>query len=297
MKSGARDFTPTEWMIVTAARQVQDGQVLMVGTQWPIPVALLAKRLHAPRSVLCFEGGLILEDLPERIPLLTGDACLPSASSLTGDCLSALGAVLHKGLADLAILTAAHVDRFGNLNTTCVGPYDRPRFRFGGSGGACDFGSLAQRTLIVVEQNRIRFPAAVDFITTPGPSGGRENRRQTRESGPRPCAANGSRAEQSAPSLDVAYGDSDTPASRRCSTVVTTMGLFRCNEGSETVLAGFRSDLSPAQVQDQVQWKLRLSRDCGTLPDPTIDELRTLRRQVDPLGLYLSGRKQSPLSR
>jgi glutaconate CoA-transferase, subunit B len=238
-------------MIVTAARRIEDGQVLMVGTQWPIPVALLAKRYHAPRSILCFEGGLILEDLPERVPLLTGDADLPFACSLMGDCLSALGAVLHKGLADLALLTAAHVDRFGNLNTTCVGPYAKPRMRFGGSGGACDFGSLARETLIVVEQNRLRFPAAVDFITT--------------------------------------------PVSRRA-TVVTTMGQFLCEEGGEMMLTGYRSDLSPASVQEHVQWRLRRSRTCRPLPDPTPGELRRLREEVDPLGLYLSGRKQAPLA-
>lgn len=264
-----RGVSPVEWMIVTAAREIRDAEVLMVGTQWPIPVALLAKKLHAPCCVLCFEGGLVLEDLPERTPLLTADAGLASAASSMGDCLTALGAILHGGRADRALLTAAHVDRYGNLNTTCVGSYQAPRMRFGGSGGACDFGSLAGNTLIVVEQSRLRFPEKVDFITTPGPSRGPVRKGKKK----------------------------NTPSSKlRRSTIVTTMGRFSCTEGGEMLLTGYRSDLKPNDIREQVQWNLRLSSDCTALVDPTRVELRILRNEVDPLGLYIHNRKQSPLS-
>ena len=256
-------------MVVTAAREIRDREVLMVGTQWPIPVALLAKRLHAPGCILCFEGGLILEDLPERTPLLTADAGLASAASCMGDCLTALGAVLHAGRADRAVLTAAHVDRFGNLNTTCVGSYHAPRMRFGGSGGACDFGSLAKNTLIVVEQSRLRFPEKVDFITTPGPSGGPGRRGQKKNT---------------------------SSSDLRRSTVVTTMGRFSCTQGGEMLLTGYRSDLEPHDIREKVQWNLCLSAECSPLADPTPLELRILRDEIDPLGLYLHNRKQSPLS-
>ncbi len=256
-------------MIVVAARHIRDKDVLMVGTQWPIPVALLAKRHHAPQCTLCFEGGLILEDLPERIPLLTADSGLPPATSCMGDCLTALGAVLHAGRADLALLTAAHVDRYGNLNTTCVGPYRKPTMRFGGSGGACDFGSLARRSLVIVEHNRLRFPSAVDFITTPGPSLGRPG--------------HGKKGKRKA-------------RDPRHRTVVTTLAQFSCREGEEMVLTGYRSDLKPADIQESVQWKLARSPGCRSLTDPTPEELRLLRNRVDPAGLYLLNRKQAPLS-
>lgn len=256
-------------MIVMAARHIRDGDVLMVGTQWPIPVALLAKNHHAPQCTLCFEGGLVLEDMPERIPLLTADSGLPSATSCMGDCMTALGTVLHGGRADLAVLTAAHVDRYGNLNTTGVGPYKRPTMRFGGSGGACDFGSLAKRSLIIVEHKRFRFPSAVDFITTPGPSLGRPGH---------------------------AKMESKRATHPRHRTVVTTMAQFACREGEELALTGYRSDLRPADIQASMQWEVPRSPGCGPLPDPTSLELHLLRDKVDPSGLYLQNRKQAPMS-
>ena len=144
------DYSPVEMMIVAASRLIVDGMTLMVGTQWPILVVLLAKKTHAPRTSICFEGGAILTDIPQRIPLFTADPVIGCCTSLMGDSLDTLGAVLHAGLPDLAFISGANVDRFGNVNTTCLGDYFKPRQRFGGSGGAGDFGSLAKRLVVVL---------------------------------------------------------------------------------------------------------------------------------------------------
>ena len=94
--------TPIEQMVVSAARLIAEGSVLMVGTQWPIIVSLLAKSLHAPGITICYEGGVILNKVPDRIPLFTGDPVVNSSSVLLGSSFDTLGAVLHGGRADMA---------------------------------------------------------------------------------------------------------------------------------------------------------------------------------------------------
>jgi glutaconate CoA-transferase, subunit B len=250
--------TPIEQMIVSAARLITDGSVLMVGTQWPIIVSLLAKSLHAPGVTICYEGGVILAKVPDRIPLFTADPVINSSSALLGNSFDTLGMILHGGRADMALLSAASVDRYGNINTTCIGDYRSPKIRFGGSGGACDFGSLAPKTVIILEHDRRRFPEQVDFITTPGYLKGKDVRMRA---GLRP--------------------DTGPYA------VVTSLGLFHFDEQGEMVLRAHNPDVSIKEVKDGVQWDLKIHRDVRPLDPPSKKELRVLREQVDPDGMYL----------
>ena len=250
--------TPIEQMIVSAARLITDGSVLMVGTQWPIIVSLLAKSLHAPSVTICYEGGVILAKVPDRIPLFTADPVVNSSSALLGSSFDTLGMILHGGRADMALLSAASVDRYGNINTTCIGDYRSPKIRFGGSGGACDFGSLAPKTVIILEHDRRRFPEQVDFITTPGYLRGKDDRMRA---GLRP--------------------DTGPYA------VVTTLGLFHFDEQREMVLKAHNPDVSIQEVKAGVQWDLKIDKDVRPLDPPSEKELRVLREQVDPEGMYL----------
>jgi glutaconate CoA-transferase subunit B len=250
--------TPIEQMIVSAARLIEDKTVLMVGTQWPIIASLLAKSLHAPDVAICYEGGIILNRVPERIPLFTADPAVNSSSILLGCSFDTLGMVLHGGRADMALLSAASVDRYGNINTTCIGDYASPRLRFGGSGGACDFGSLAPKVVIILEHDKRRFPERVDFVTTPGYLTGRGGRTK---SGLRPNTG--------------PYA------------VVTTLGLFGFDEQREMVLKAYNPTASVQDLREGVQWDLKVQKDVRPLDLPTEEELRILREQIDPQGMYL----------
>ena len=61
-------------------------------------------------------------------------------------------------------LSAAQVDRFGNLNSTVV----PPNILITGSGGANDVASGASEVLVVVPHSPLRFVAQVPYITAPG---------------------------------------------------------------------------------------------------------------------------------
>jgi glutaconate CoA-transferase subunit B len=221
MPTKSQTASPIEQMIVTAARLVEDGNVLMVGTQWPIIATLLAKSLHAPNITICYEGGVVLGKVPDRIPLFTGDPASNAASVMLGNSFDTMGFVLHSGRADMALLSAASVDRYGNINTTCAGDYKSPRMRFGGSGGACDFGSLAARIVIILEHDKRRFQETVDFITTPGYLRGKDSRDAVGlKPGTGPFA------------------------------VVTTLGLFHFDEQGEMVLAAYNPSASVEKVKE-----------------------------------------------
>ena len=255
--------SPVEQMIVSAARLISDNSVLMVGTQWPIITSLLAKSLHAPDVTICFEGGVILGRIPDRIPLFTGDPVTNACALLMGDSFNTLGMVLHAGRADMAMLSGASVDRFGNINTTCIGDYTSPKIRLGGSGGACDFGSLAPKTVIILEHDRRRFPERVDFITTPGYLQGGNSREQAGlKPGTGPYA------------------------------VVTTLGLFHFDEQGEMILRAYHPASSIEEARDNVQWDLKVHKDVRPLEPPTDEELDVLRNRLDPRGMYLKAARQ-----
>jgi len=252
--------TPIEQMIITAARLIPDGSVLLVGTQWPIIVSFLAKGLHAPNCIPCVEGGVIFGKIPDRIPLYTADPVVNSSSVLLGDSLDTLGMILHRGLADFGILSAASVDRYGNINTTCIGDYSAPKIRFGGSGGACDFGSLAAKTIIILEHEKRRFPEKVDFITTPGYLQGNDSRiKAGLRKGTGPFA------------------------------VVTTLGLFHFDDSGEMILAAYHPSASVKEVKENMQWDLKVADGVRPLDPPTEWELEILREKIDPLGMYVDG--------
>lgn len=259
MSDQAMECTWTERLIITAGRQIRDGEKALVGTFWPLPASLFAKKAHAKGCTLIVEGGLICPKTPVRIPLIASDPVLVASAALAGDVFDTLGALLHGERADVALLSANNVDRFGNINTTCIGPYSHPQVRLAGSGGACDFGSLAKRLVVVMAHDRRQFPERVDYITTPGYlSGGR-----SRE-------------------------DAGLPARTGPDKVVTTLGIFGFDpETREMVLEEIHPGTRVEEVLESVQWPLKVSSSLDEIPPPAAEELRILREEVDPHGMFL----------
>jgi glutaconate CoA-transferase, subunit B len=149
-----------------AAREIQDRDVCFVGVGVPSLAAMAAKRHHAPGAVLIYESGAIDTDPPVP-PLSTGSPAVVADAAMIASCLDVF-AMLQQGRFDLGLLSAAQVDRFGNLNSTVLGPYAAPRIRLVGSGGAHDIASLAREILILMPHEPRRFVERVDFVTSPG---------------------------------------------------------------------------------------------------------------------------------
>ena len=164
------DFSPSELMAVAAAREVRDGEVVLVGLGIPQIAADLAKLRHAP-NIICLSEIGVLDPRPGG-PQGVGNADprLWRGAIGLGSFIDVMGHVLHRGRVDLGFLGALEVDARGNVNSTEVlAPDGSPR-RFGGSGGANDIASHAGRVVIVCRHSREKLVARVRYVTSPGRS-------------------------------------------------------------------------------------------------------------------------------
>jgi len=159
-------YNPTELLICSAARLMEDGATAFIGTGIPMLAAMLAQRMQAPNLVAVFEfggTGAILEELPRAV----GERrTFHRALSATGICEVVEAA--QRGFIEDGFLGGAQIDAYGNLNTTTIGDHDRPKVRLPGSGGGNDVGSLCWRTIAIMRHDKQRFVPQIDFVTTPG---------------------------------------------------------------------------------------------------------------------------------
>lgn len=167
MAEAATDFTLNELMCVLAAREIQDGDVVFVGIGLPNLACNLARATHAPNMTLIYESGAV-GAIPERVPPSIGDPALVTGALMVASMADIFQSFLQNGKIQIGFLGGAQVDRLGNINTTVVGPYDAPKVRLPGSGGACEIAAHAARVLIVTKLDKRAFPASVDFITSHG---------------------------------------------------------------------------------------------------------------------------------
>src|ERR1700682_3907942 len=163
----APPYNPMELMVCCAARLLEDGRSVAVGTGVPCAAAMLAQRTAAPNLVIFFEAGGVAPQLP-TMPISVGD----SRTFYRGMMATSMSDVMEtcqRGMIDYTFLGGAQIDAYGNLNSTMIGDdYARPKVRLPGRGGACDPGSFRWRMLLVTKHDIRRFAAKLDFLTTPG---------------------------------------------------------------------------------------------------------------------------------
>jgi len=75
---------------------------------------------------------------------------------------------LQGGRISVGFLSGAQVDRFGNLNSTVIGEYAKPKVRLPGSGGATEIATGAGQIFIVMRHGPRSFVRQLDFLTTLG---------------------------------------------------------------------------------------------------------------------------------
>jgi glutaconate CoA-transferase, subunit B len=162
--------TPEEVMTVHAARELEDGQVCLVGVGPPNAAANLARRLHAPNCVLVYESGAIGAK-PLRLPLSIGDDDLAATADELVSVPEMFGYWIGAGRIDVGFLGAAQIDRRGNINTTVIGPYDHPKVRLPGAGGAPEIAAAAREVIVMLRHTPRAFVERLDFVTSVGRGG------------------------------------------------------------------------------------------------------------------------------
>jgi glutaconate CoA-transferase, subunit B len=160
-------YTPDEMMAVEASRRLADGMVCFVGIGLPSLAANLARRTHAPGCVLVYESGTI-GSKPEELPLSIGDGELAETADAVVSVPEMFAYWLQGGRIDVGFLAAAQIDRQGNLNSTVIGPYEKPRVRLPGGGGAPEIAIGVRDVFVLLRHARRAFVSALDFTTSVG---------------------------------------------------------------------------------------------------------------------------------
>jgi glutaconate CoA-transferase subunit B len=248
-----REFTATEMMIVASARLLAGERVCFVGVGPPNIACNLAKRTVAPELQLVYEAGVFGAE-PARLPLSIGDPTLATGALAITSMFELFAFYLQRGLVDVGFLGASQIDRFGNINTTVIGDYTRPKVRLPGSGGACEIAINARKVFVIMPQTRRSFVERIDFRTSPGFLGGRRPGHWLGE-GP--------------------------------SAVVTGLGTYRFDrETGEMLLATTHPGVTADGAREHTSWGLRVAGDLAETPPPTAEELRLIREDLDPEGTY-----------
>jgi glutaconate CoA-transferase subunit B len=250
-------YNPSELLICTASRLMEDETTAFIGTGIPMLAASLAQRRQAPNLIAVFEfggTGAILEDLPMAV----GEArTFHRALAASGIC--DIMETATRGFIDYGFLGGAQIDPYGNLNSTVIGPHRSPKVRLPGSGGGNDVGSLCWRTIAILRHSRRTFVPQVDFVTTPGYL-----------TGP------GAREEAGLPpGTGPLY-------------VVSTLALMGFDDDTKRMkLLATQPGVTVDQVLAETSFDLIVPEEVGVNEAPTAEELRILREDVDRQRLYI----------
>jgi glutaconate CoA-transferase, subunit B len=249
-------YTDSEMMIAVAARMLKGSRTVFVGVGLPNIACNLARHTVAPNMELIYESG-VYGARPERLPLSIGDPTLVSGAVSVVSMADLFGLYLQRGLVEVALLGGAQIDRYGNLNTTVIGEYAKPKTRLPGSGGACEIAINAQRTFMIMRLKRRAFVAKLDFLTSPGHLTGGDSRAR----------------------LGLPGGGPEL--------VITDKAILNfSNSRREMQLSELYPGVTVSDVQAEVGWPLRLAETINETAAPTTEELRLIRDEVDPQGMY-----------
>jgi glutaconate CoA-transferase, subunit B len=241
------DWTRDEMMTIAAARLLWDHCVCFVGIGLPSAACNLARLTHAPEVVLIYESGTI-GTRPDVLPLSIGDGELADTATCVVPLPEIFSYYLQAGRVDVGFLGAAQIDRYGNLNSTVIGPYAAPTTRLPGAGGAPEIAAHARQCFVMLKATPRSCVARLDFRTSAGylDGPGARERVGARGGGPR--------------------------------AVITDFGMLRPHPASlELQLSALFPGATVNQARQAVGWPLQLAAEIEVLAAPTALELEALR--------------------
>lgn len=241
------DYSTTEMMAVAAARALSNEDICFVGIGTPSVACNLARLMHAPDITLIYESGTIATK-PDVLPLSIGDPELCETARTTVSVPEMFQYWLQGGRISVGFLGGAQLDRFGNINSSVIGTYDRPKVRLPGGGGAPEIAASCDQTFVVMPQSRRTFVERVDFITSFGFGDGGDHRQRL-----------GIRTQ--GPTL-----------------VITDLCLMRPDPSTkELVVVSIHEGISREEITEKTGWPVRFSETVAQTPSPSENELKVLR--------------------
>jgi glutaconate CoA-transferase subunit B len=241
------DFTPGEMMTIAAARALGNNDVCFVGIGAPSAACNVARLTHAPDITLIYESGTI-GTRPHVLPLSIGDGELCDTALCTVSVPEMFRYWLMGGRISIGFLGAAQLDRFGNINTTVIGDYNKPKVRLPGGGGAPEIATSCGEIFITLRQAQRSMVEKIDFYTSFGHGEGSNHRQRLgiRTKGP--------------------------------TLLVTDLAVWRPHpETKEFTVASLHRGVTREMVQETCGWKVSYAEELAETPHPSDLELGTLR--------------------
>ena len=245
-------FRRIELLIVRTAQEIKDGEVVIIGQGIPMAAGAYAKKYLAPNCLLLTEAGMVDIDLFQNLDDI-GDPGATKGFSYLCDLYDVFTEITYRGFADLCILGAGQIDKYGNVNSTVIGDYNinsRNDWRLPGAGGAPEFSAYAKRIVLTLSGGNL--VEKLDYLTSPGWLTGEDAREKA--------------------------GLPGGPT-----TVITTFGVFKFDEKTkEMYLAEVFPDTTIELVKEKVPWNLKIADDLIVLEKPSKEDLDFI-RWFDPL--------------
>ncbi|MCR4266173.1 CoA-transferase subunit beta [Nitratireductor sp. ZSWI3] len=241
------DFTPNEMMTIAASRALRNEDVCFVGIGAPSAACNIARLTHAPDITLIYESGTI-GTAPDVLPLSIGDGELCDTALTTVPVPEMFRYWLQGGRITIGFLGAAQIDRFGNINTTVVGDYARPKVRLPGGGGAPEIASSSQEVYITLAQSKRAMVEKIDFYTSFGHGEGGDHRKRLG-------------IDTKGPTL-----------------LITDLAVWKPDpETKEFTVVSLHPGATREMVQETCGWTVKFAEALDQTPPPTELELATLR--------------------
>ena len=249
-----KEYTSFEMMLVSACRQIRDDDIVFNAFHWPFLVVHMAKLLHAPNLFTVLEVGLFQDELPKtnKMPYSISDPVLIPNALFIGDSIDALS-VLQRGEITLALLSTSIIDKYGNCNTTVIGPYQKPIYRLPGGGGATEIAGLSKRLIwLLDDHSKRRFVKKLDFITDPGYLEGYDTR------------------------VKAGYPLDTGPDS-----IITPLCIMRFDSVTkEAYLDALHPGVTIEQVKEETGWDLKVAKELKEVEPPTLQEIEICRKTM-----------------
>ena len=248
--------TETEIMATAGARELRDGQVVVVGLGLPQVATVLAQRTHAPRLSALLEIG-VTNPAPVETAVGLADARIWYKATAWSGFLDIMGMNVHRGVVDVGFLGALEIDQFGNINTTLL-KKDSGKVRyFNGSAGGNDIASMAKSVMMIMRHEKRKLPQVVAHLTSPGFVGGK-SRQELGLRGGGPFR------------------------------VITDKAVLGFDEETHRAkVVSIHPGVSVEDVIENTGFPLNISSDVPRTALPTAEELRLLREEIDPKRVYL----------
>lgn len=253
------NYNGMELMICLASRYLEDNSTVVVGTGAPCAAAMLAQKTNSPNLMIFFEAGGVGPILP-AMPISVGDS-RTYYKGLMASSMPEIMEACQRGMVDYTFLGGAQIDMYGNINSTLIGEHERPKVRFPGSGGANDLASLCWKTMMITPQDKRRFTAKMDFLTSPGYLTGE-----------------GAREKAGLPPGGGPYK------------IITNLGVMGFHEKTKRMqVESIHPGVTRKDIEENTGFPLLWVEDLLESEPPTEEELHILRHDVDPMR-YIIGR-------